>query len=185
MTSKASNGTNGKKPTVIVFGRDAEDKPRAGVFIGKTADAVRQTVGKLPVRLLEATTPDSQTLAGKTPPGRVQADGQPFLPYVPRDLYDQIATLADAMAVLAAPLAPTDQPPGAAAPAPGLPATFDAIGIGHLVIAQDDYAEDGWWEATVINRTNDMLTLRWRDYPRFKPFTRHLAAVALLNPSHK
>jgi hypothetical protein len=181
MSSKPSNGTNGKKPTVIVFGRDAEDKPRAGVFVGKTADAVRQTVGKSAVRLLAATTPDSQTVAGKTPPGRLQADGQPFLPYVPRELYDLIVTLADAGA--AAPLAPT--PAGAPAPAPGLPPTWAAIGVGHLVIAQDDDAEEGWWEATVVNRANDVLTLRWRDFPRLKPFVRHVAAVALLNPSPK
>ena len=96
MTSKSTNGANGKKPTVIVFGRDADDKPRAGVFIGKVADAARQAAGTLPLRVLDAMTPDSQTLAAKTPPGRMQDDGKPFLPYVPRDLYDQIVTIASA-----------------------------------------------------------------------------------------
>ena len=46
-------------------------------------------------------------------------------------------------------------------------------------------AEDGWSEAVVTGKTGEMLTLRWRDSPRFKPFTRHVAAVALLNPTHK
>ncbi len=190
MTSKSTNGANGKKPTVIVFGRDADDKPRAGVFIGKVADAARQAAGTLPVRVLDATTPDSQTLAAKTPPGRMQDDGKPFLPYVPRDLYDQIVTIASAQPQ------PQPQAPGATPPpagnvspaaktAPGLPRTWDEIATGQVVIAQDDSADEGWWEAVVVDRKNDVLTLRWRDYPKYKAFTRHVAAIAMLNPTTK
>jgi hypothetical protein len=36
----------------------------------------------------------------------------------------------------------------------------------------------------VIGRTAaDVLTLKWRDYPKFKPFTRHVATIALMNPA--
>ena len=128
MTSKSTNGANGKKPTVIVFGRDADDKPRAGVFIGKTADAARQAAGTLPLRVLDAMTPDSQTLAAKTPPGRMQDDGKPFLPYVPRDLYDQIVTIASAQPQSQAAAGTDPLPAGNASPAaktaPGLPRTW-------------------------------------------------------------
>ena len=46
---------------------------------------------------------------------------------------------------------------------------------------------DGWWECIVVERRDDMLTVRWRDYPKWKPFVVHADAVALLNaaPSFK
>jgi hypothetical protein len=39
----------------------------------------------------------------------------------------------------------------------------------------------GWWEAIVIERNDDMLTLRFRDYPKLPKFSRHRAAVALIS----
>jgi hypothetical protein len=55
------------------------------------------------------------------------------------------------------------------------------IAPGHLVIAQEalDY---GWWEAIVLGRTGDMLTLRFRDYPKLPKFARHRTAIALMSP---
>jgi hypothetical protein len=63
----------------------------------------------------------------------------------------------------------------------GLPRNWDEIAPGHLVIAQEslDY---GWWEAIVLERKDDMLTLRFRDYPRLPKFFRHRTAVALMSP---
>ncbi len=54
------------------------------------------------------------------------------------------------------------------------------IGPGHLVIAQESH-ENGWWEAICIKRDGDMLTLRFRDYPKLPRFSRHRAAVALIS----
>jgi hypothetical protein len=51
-----------------------------------------------------------------------------------------------------------------------------------LVIAQENVLE-GWWEAIVIATDNDMLTLKWRDYPRFPKMSHHRTAVALLKPA--
>src|SRR5271163_4371584 len=65
--------------------------------------------------------------------------------------------------------------------ATGLPRTWDEIGPGHLVIAQEAL-EYGWWEAIVLARTGDMLTLRFRDYPKLPKFARHRTAVALMSP---
>ena len=70
-----------------------------------------------------------------------------------------------------------DEPPVAT----GLRRTWDEIAAGHLVIAQEtlDY---GWWEAIVIARNGDMLTLRFRDYPKLPKFFRHRNAIALMSP---
>ena len=65
--------------------------------------------------------------------------------------------------------------------ATGLPRTWDEIAPGHLVIAQEAL-EYGWWEAIVLARNGDMLTLRFRDYPKLPKFARHRTAVALMSP---
>ena len=63
-----------------------------------------------------------------------------------------------------------------------LPATWAAIKPGHLVLAQDSLV-DGWYEAIVVGRSGDKVTLRSRDYPGFPNFTVPVTAVALVNPA--
>jgi len=46
--------------------------------------------------------------------------------------------------------------------------SWNEIASGHLVIAQES-AKDGWWEAIVIDRKADSLTLQFRDYPTPAP----------------
>jgi hypothetical protein len=64
---------------------------------------------------------------------------------------------------------------------PNLPRTWHEIGVGDLVVAQED-PEDGWYEAIVVEVVNDMFTLRWRDYPRLRRITRHRLRLGLLYP---
>src|SRR6516225_352187 len=66
-------------------------------------------------------------------------------------------------------------------PAPGLPTNWNEITVGHLVIAHES-AIEGWWEAIVLARDGDMLTLKWRDYDQ-PNVTRHVGSVALLMPT--
>jgi hypothetical protein len=42
--------------------------------------------------------------------------------------------------------------------------------------------DEGWWEAVVIKREDDILTLRYRDAPKLPTFIRHVNTVALVNP---
>jgi hypothetical protein len=49
------------------------------------------------------------------------------------------------------------------------------------VIAFDEPGE-GWYEAVVVEIAGDMLTMRWRDYPRERRFNRHRFSVGLLYP---
>ena len=39
-----------------------------------------------------------------------------------------------------------------------------------------------WYPAVVIARDKDILTLRYRDYPKAPKFTRHVATIAMVNP---
>jgi hypothetical protein len=45
--------------------------------------------------------------------------------------------------------------------------------------------EEGWYEAIVVEAASDMLTLRWRDYPRERRVVRHRLRLGLLYPRAK
>ena len=45
----------------------------------------------------------------------------------------------------------------------------------RLVIAQENL-DYGWWEAIVLQRSGDMFTLRYRDYPKLPKFVYGIAA---------
>ena len=82
--------------------------------------------------------------------------------------------------MLSAALADIPWPPREVAPtAQDLPRSWDEIEPGHLVIARETL-ECGWYEAVVIERNDDLLTLRWRDYPLPPDFVRHRSVVALI-----
>jgi len=104
-------GANGATASVIVFGVDDHDKPRAAVFQGKIADAARKAADQMKLRALAATTAEAQAIAAKLPAGRIQANGQGFVPYVRRDLYDRVVAIASGL--------PTPQAAAADEQAPG------------------------------------------------------------------
>ena len=60
------------------------------------------------------------------------------------------------------------------------PVTWDDIAVDQLVLAKQDGPWGTWWEAIVVQRADDMLTLQWRDFPKIAPAVRHRLAVALL-----
>ena len=77
-------------------------------------------------------------LAKKLPPGRLYSTGRGFVPPVGRSLYGK---LVEQLKLAGQPVpGEADQPNGdqsaTAQAAPGLPATWDDIAVGHLVIAQ-------------------------------------------------
>jgi hypothetical protein len=72
---------------------------------------------------------------------------------------------------------PTVLPPLAS----GLPQNWESIAAGNMVLA-DEGPGEGWWEAIVIARDNDILTLRYRDYPKAPKFERHISTIGLINP---
>jgi hypothetical protein len=145
---------------------------------------ITKAAAAMKLQLLRPVTASQIELAKKLPVGRIHANGTGFVPPIRGDLYSELKLAAEpsqqsgttASTVAASPAAAPD------APAQGLPKDWDSIEVGHLVIAQENMAE-GWWEAIVIATDNDMLTLKWRDYPKFPTLTRHRTAVALLKPT--
>ena len=150
-------------PAMIVFGLDPTGKPKAATFPVHQLELAIKAAGLMQLRVLKIDSLELARFAGQLPAGKIYASGHGFVPLVRTATYDQLLQFADP------------------APAPGLPATWDDIDIGHLVIARDDLAA-GWWEAIVIAKDGDMLTLQFRDYPKQAPVVLHRAALALLKP---
>jgi hypothetical protein len=157
-----------KRRMLILFGLDENKQPRAARFVREELGLLAKAADAMDLVMCDVKTSKLSELALKLPAGRLHASGGGFVPYIRQDLYDKIVEAAGPDA--ASPTAPPS--------ADGTPRSFEEIGPGHLVIAQEDL-ETGWWEAIVFACDGDTLTLRYRDYPRLPKFTRHRTAVAL------
>jgi hypothetical protein len=170
----------------VLFGVDENGKPKAARFPENQANLATKAAGHLKLHVLPIVGPVVVDLAGRLPAGRIHANGRGFVPYIRRDLYaklvaaagsppqgDHASTQAAAASGSTNPSSPNGQG--------GLPKNWDEIAPGHVVIALDEPGE-GWYETIVVETSGDMLTLRWRDYPRDRKFTRHRLSVGLLYP---
>jgi hypothetical protein len=151
-------------PAIVVFGPDPTGKPKAATFPAQQVDLATKAAGLMQLRLLKIDSPELAQFVAQLPVGKIYASGHGFVPQVRTAIYERLLQFADP------------------ATAPGLPATWDDIDVGHLVIARDELAA-GWWEAIVVARDGDMLTVKWRDYPKQAPAVLHRAALALLRPT--
>jgi hypothetical protein len=173
-TAPAKKATPAKSPgkVYVLFGADEFAKPRAARFTAEDPELLAKAAASMYVRLVEVTEPDVAEIAAKLPAGRLHANGKGLVPYIKGDLYNELlfATLATELVKAKPDPAPQD-----------LPRTWDALVPGHLVIARETL-EVGWWEAIVVERTGDLVTVRYRDYPQYPPMVRHRSAIALITP---
>jgi len=151
-------------PAIIVFGPDEANKPRAASFTGGEVEAATKAAELMKLRVLKVAGPELTELAASLQAGRIYASGLGFVPPIRPSIYERLTELADPK------------------PAPSLPRGWDDIEIGHLVLAPEAGGE-GYWETIVVAKDNDMLTLKWRDYPGYPNVVCHRTAVALLKPS--
>ena len=84
-TQKPAN--NHQPPTIILFGVDEHDKPRAARFTGNGIQLLTKAAAAMKLKLCEATTTDLMEVAKQLPKGRLYSNGRGFVPYVRRDLY--------------------------------------------------------------------------------------------------
>jgi hypothetical protein len=177
MSKKTRKPTREAKPakppakTYIVFGADEHAKPRAAKFSAADPELLAKAVETMHLRLVEVTDPDLAQLANQLPSGRLHASGRGLVPFVKGGLYAELITATVGDQLLANPdPAPQD-----------LPRSWDEIGPGHVVIARETL-ECGWWEAIVVERNGDLVTVRYRDYAHYPSMVRHRSAIALISP---
>jgi len=165
---------------LLVLGFDEQQKPCGARFVGAKPDLVAKAAQLMGLEVYKASSPDVAEVAKKLPVGQLYATGRAFVPNVRQTLYSDVLVALSAEPQQAA-VGPDDHK--ASTPvARGLPGSWEEIAPGHLVIAQESLA-NGWWEAIVLDRKGDMLTLRFRDYPRLPKFFRHRTAVARMSPA--
>ena len=165
-------------PPLIVLGFDDQQKPRGAKFVDAKPDLVTKAADLMGFKVYEASPPELAEAAKKLPLGRLYANGRGFVPNIRQSLYsDLVVALALESQTSVGGNGDKDSLP----PARGLPRSWDEIGPGHLVIAQESL-EYGWWEAVVLDRKDDTLTLQYRDYPHLPKFVRHRSGVALMYP---
>ena len=172
---------------VVLFGVDDHGKPKAARFIEKHAELATKAAGQLKLQVLHVTGPAIADLAGRLPAGRIHANGRGFVPYIRRDLYAKLIAAAGMPAQGGQRSSQAAASSGSAEAGSqhngegSLPKNWGEIGAGHVVIAVDEPGE-GWYEAVVVETSGDMLTMRWRGYPRERRFSRHRLSVGLLYP---
>lgn len=166
-------------PAVIVFGTDKAKKLRAGWFSKGEAELAAKAAEANAFNILKITTEADRKLAAKLKPGRVHLSGDGFLPVAGRQIFAQLAAVVGVE---------TGSKSSKASSVlgeiqyRGIPTSWDEIGVGHLVIAQES-PKDGWYEAIVIARDGDRLKVRWRDYPKLAAFERPMFCIALPCPT--
>jgi hypothetical protein len=190
MTKKAENKKVDASDKLFVLGLQG-GKPRGARF-AECTDIVVNAALNMGLSCVHPASAAFAELALKLPKGRVYASGKAFVPNIRRDLYDKLIavteTPGDGSQVHKAESASVDrssdrrnQVACVSPVAPGLPRSWESVGVGHMVLIHESPA-DGWWEAVVVQREDEVLTLRFRDYPKQPTFVRHISTIALVNP---
>ena len=165
-------------PPLIVLGFDDQQKPRGARFVDAKPDLVTKAADAMGFKVYEASSEDVAEYAKKLPLGRLYANGRGFVPNIRQALYsDLVVNLGQEPQAALSKNGDKDSLPAAR----GLPRSWDEIGPGHLVIAQEAL-EYGWWEAIVLDRQGDSFTLQYRDYPHLPKFVRHRSGIAMMSP---
>ena len=201
MTKKTDQSRANANSPLFVFGLDENGKPRGARFNEIKDDIVRAALDMRCWVVQDPFTPaDFAPIGMKLPVGRLYASGRAFIPPIKLGLYNELfatkgkdagflrqgeADAADDTAS-AGSLSQSGGPPSpkVAWVSPmtwGLPRSWEAVGVGHMVLVHES-PDDGWWEAVVVQREDEVLTLRFRDYPKVPTFVRHISTIALVNP---
>jgi hypothetical protein len=203
MGKKSGKNESTKVDPIYVLGLDANGKPRGARF-PELKDSIASAAMDMNCRVLIDQPQAVSALGMKLPVGRVHGAGKVvklFVPNIRRELYDQIleaARIAAEQSDAEVKAGAAEQPPEANEPkgqadaalaevrcispvTSGLPRSWEEIAVGHMVLAHES-PDDGWWEAVVIQREDEILTLRYRDAPKLPKFIRHINTVALVNP---
>jgi hypothetical protein len=202
MTKKSGKLNDTHNAQLFVYGLDEAGKPKGARFPATEKETVFPVVTAMKLEYCQPCSEEVARMGMKLPVGRIYARGKAFIPNIKRDLYDKLlAAIAsckqeqdpaqtERTAAAAAAreggtgLAQATAEVGAAILPPlasGLPQNWESIAVGNMVLA-DEGPGEGYWQAIVISRDGDIVTLRYRDYPKAPKFERHISTIGLINP---
>jgi hypothetical protein len=139
------------RPALIVFGKRPRKQPRAAWFAAADAAVARWIAQRYGLSTLKATTRVINQLGNPVVEWQLAAGGEPMVPTVKLDTFDQLQALTDeARASGEAAEEPVDEAEGAAPAAitaqqrEAAKALWGTLAIGSLVLAQEGDPAHGW-----------------------------------------
>jgi hypothetical protein len=175
-----------KNGFIVMVGVDDDGKARAARYEEKDAAAVHQAARVMDFRVGSAKSKQTAELVDTLPIGKLFESGKGLVPLVREDVFYKLSELLT-FDELWTRRGVVDNARGN--PAASLVKTADdlwsTISVGSTVLCYDrSFAGEPCWCAAIVTaaRNGNTLTVRWRDYPGFKPFTVERRAVALLRP---
>lgn len=193
--SAAARAAQGAGAKFIMVGLDDQGKPHASWFAEDDGDAAAVAADLMDMALIDINCDELGAVAKGLPRGKLFDSGKAFVPFVKRTTYDQLATYLDddylaataarmEAAAAAASAAAEDYAKASKGEVPARqPEDWSKLLVGDLVLARET-AEEGWFEALIVEATDDRFRLRWQDWPELPSFTRALTDIALLHPQY-
>jgi hypothetical protein len=193
-----ANGEHERLPKLVgdLVERHVDVIVAAATPASRAAKAVTNRAGENrcpPVLPVE--TEEQKAVARQLSPGRVFDNGRAFTPFARREVFSKVVEFAEGPEASTSSMASaanenaskvqdaSAQTSGGASMrvlAPKSPEDWDQIGVGSLVLAEDD--PNGWWECIVIGENGADVTLKWRDWKGYPNFVRRRTELALLPP---
>ena len=177
------------KPALIVFGKRPRKQPRAAWFAAADAAVARWIAQRHGLSTLKATTKVLNELGNPIAEWRLVSRGEPILPTIRLDTFDQLQALTDEARAAGEAAQETMDATEGGVPAvvtvqqrDAAKALWGSLTIGSLVLAQEDNPEHGWWEAIILAMHHNTCTLCWRDHPEDGLARRERHQLAILRP---
>jgi hypothetical protein len=175
--SKTNPHRNGNQRAFMLLGFDAQFRPRGARFEGgEDTEQVLGLMRKLELNAYPATSRPLATAMKKLPRGTLEAaSDEECVPVISPELYSAlvVALVADPQQAIEAEDRRYPLPP-----ITNTPRDFESIKAGSRVIAKES-RPDGWWEAVVLSRSEDMHWLRYREFRKLPKFPRPRRALAI------
>jgi len=151
---------------IVLLGLDNGGKSHASKFPHGQSGAALRAARLMKLRAVRVTDAGLHADLKKLPDGKIFATGRGLVPFVKRELYDKFAALLGTASEESL-VDEVESKVKEARPDSGIDAAiWDQLDTGSTVVAKAS-SDEGWFEAIIlaIDREQDSVTLKWRDYP--------------------
>jgi len=174
------------KPLYVIIGADKDGKPRAARYQHVDGITVTKAAAMTGFRIARALSVKARAAAKSLPEIQLFASGRALVPRVKQSIFKALGEsltfpVAQPCKTPATPQKRSEEVVEEPEQLDGLVRNpWAAIKQGSLVLAEEP-EDGGWFEAAVVGVASkgQVLSLRWRDWPKLKVFSVSRTAVAI------